>query len=73
MKENVFKVFVKKADLTSVGLHPTSKEIYDLMYITTCDLAVKRWRGEWSFCPVCLARMESDGVFLHKSRKDILV
>lgn len=73
MKESVYKVFVKRADLTSIGLHPTSKEIYDLMHITTCELAIKRWKDEWSFCPVCLARIEFDGAINHRSRKDILV
>lgn len=73
MKDGAYKVFVKRADLKSIGLHPTSLEIYDLMHITTCELAIKRWRNTWSFCPVCLAMIDEDGSINHKERKDILV
>jgi hypothetical protein len=72
MKEN-HKVFVKKVDLKSKGLYPSSQELYDLMHIVTCERAVERWQEEWSFCPVCLARYEADGWIGHKERKEILV
>jgi len=71
MRENNHKVLVLKKDLTSQGLYPSSQELYDLMHLTTCEHATKRWQEEWSFCPVCLARYESDGAILHRLRKDI--
>lgn len=66
MSESNLKVRVLKKDLTTRGLYPTSQELYDLMHIITCERAIDRWQEEWSFCPVCLARYESDGLFKHK-------
>lgn len=67
------KVFVKRENLTSIGLHPTSKELYDLMHLVSCTHAIQRWKDEWSFCPVCLSMVDEDGIARHKTRKDILV
>lgn len=73
MSASNHKVFVLKKDLTSRGLSPSSAELYDLMHLTTCEHAERRWRDEWTFCPVCLVSVDSDGVIEHRERKDILV
>lgn len=73
MRPNEYKVFVKRDQLSSKGLYPTSQELYDLMHIVSCVRAIERWKEEWSFCPVCLASYEADGAIKHKERKDILV
>ncbi len=67
------KVFVQKKDLTTIGLRPSSQELYDMMHILSCELAEKRWKDEWSFCPVCLCMMDEDGIFVHLPRKLIEV
>lgn len=73
MGKSNHKIFVKKEKLESTGLHPTSKELYDLMHLTSCEHADRRWKEEWSFCPVCLEMIDEDGYPRHKLRKDILV
>lgn len=73
MKPGAYKVLVKKENLKTKGLFPTSQELYDLMHLVSCDHAEKRWKDEWSFCPVCTAMVGEDGFINHKERKDILV
>ncbi len=67
------KVFVKRDELKTIGLHPTSLELYDLMHLVSCTHAIKRWKDSWSFCPVCMTMMDEDGLIRHRDRKDILV
>lgn len=74
------QIFVEKKDLTTKSLSPTSEELFDLMHLTSCEHAVKRWKPEWILCPVCSQPYElcidmHDGVIglqLHKTRKDLL-
>lgn len=73
MRPGEHKVFVKRENLKTLGLHPTSKELYDLMHLVSCDHAIMRWKEEWSFCPVCLGMAGEEGWIAHKERKDILV
>ena len=65
------EVLVKRDDIETTGLYPSSLELYDLMHITTCEQAVARWQEEWSFCPVCLARYEVTGDIFHKHKNAI--
>ncbi len=69
MTESNLKILVLKKDLKTRGLYPTSQELYDLMYIITCERAIAKWQEEWSFCPVCLARYKADGNFDHQIGK----
>lgn len=66
------RILKKKSELTTVGLLPSSSELYDLMHMTSCIEAAKKWGEEWSFCPVCLARYDENGMVLHRPIKEIL-
>jgi hypothetical protein len=64
-------MLVKKANLTSKGLFPSSQELFDLMHITSCEHAHERWKKHWSFCPVCGAMPDNDGLIKHKEKAEI--
>ncbi|MES1986997.1 MAG: hypothetical protein V4440_03030, partial [Pseudomonadota bacterium] len=68
------EILVKREDLTTTGLRPSSQELYDLMHLISCEHAIKRWNIGWSFCPVCLGRIGEDGITVrHRPRKEIEV
>jgi len=84
MKEKAKKpqheILVTKDKLTSHNLSPTSIELFELMHLTSCEHAVKRWKPEWICCPVCgeafQYSIDSGGVIAiqpHKPRRDILI
>ncbi len=72
-RPRVRKILVARNQLTSIGLFPSSFELYDMMHVTTCAKAIELWEEEWSFCPVCLARYEADGSIRHDLRRDLFV
>jgi len=43
------------------------------MYLETCVSAAALWNPDWSFCPVCLAQVEEDGVVTHLPKEMIEV
>jgi hypothetical protein len=75
------EILVQKKDLTSRSFSPSSQELFDLMHLTSCDHAIKKWRDEWMICPVCnqtfVPQMDhvlgQTSYVFHKSREDILV
>lgn len=79
-KQKQHEIFVKKENLTSQNLSPTSIELFEMMHLTSCEHAIKRWKEEWITCPVCSQPfqygLDSYGIVAmqpHKQRKDILV
>lgn len=77
-KKKQHEIFVPPGKLTSKNLGPTPIELYELMHLTSCDHAIKRWKDHWLVCPVCnepiQLAFDQNGVMigmtLHKSRKD---
>lgn len=75
------EILVQKQDLTTKSLSPTSQELFDMMHLTSCDHAIKRWKDEWILCPVCSLpyHMVVDPVHgvmpyhPHKTREELLV
>ena len=74
------EILVAKDKLTTRSLSPSSQELFDLMHLTSCDHAIKRWRDHWMVCPVCNAPVtlvhdqSGYGSYIgHKEREEILV
>ncbi len=75
-KKPQHEILVQKKDLTTRSLSPSSEELFDLMHLTSCDHAIKRWKDHWFLCPVCsqpFAHSWDMTYTAHKSRKDLLV
>jgi hypothetical protein len=73
-KKPQYEILVKKDQLTSKNLSPTPQELYDMMHLTSCEHAIKRWKEEWILCPVC-SQASSGGdadIYVHKTRKELL-
>lgn len=74
-------VLVTKDKLTTRSLSPSSSELFDLMHLTTCEIAIKKWNDNWLICPVCNSTVghQMDSTYglvsytRHKPREDILV
>lgn len=75
------EIIVQKAQLTTRSFSPSSQELFDLMHLTSCDHAIKKWKDHWMICPVCNGVVtttadETYGVVSyvgHKERAEILV
>ena len=75
------EIFVPIGQLTSKNLGPTSRELYELMHLTSCDHAIQRWKEHWMMCPVCGSAFSliidvefGSGIvsaIRHKTRKEI--
>ena len=80
-KQKQHEILVNKLDLTTRSLSPTSDELFELMHLTSCDHAIKRWKEQWLLCPVCNGSVKYSvdstyglvGYIEHKRREDILV
>ncbi len=69
-------ILVQKDKLTTRSFSPSSQELFELMHLTSCDHAIKKWRDEWMICPVCNQSfiLSSEGSYIgHKRREDYLV
>ncbi len=74
------EILVQKKDLQTKSFSPSSEELFDLMHLTSCEHAIKRWNPEWMLCPVCSQPYELCidvydkvvGLHMHKTRKDLL-
>ncbi len=56
--------------LTAKNLGPTPMELFSLMHLTTCDLAVRSWKDHWTMCPVCCQVFSKTGTLTHKFREE---
>ncbi len=68
-------ILVDKSKLTAKNISPTAAELFDLMHLTTCEIAVKRWNPTWFTCPVCAEtyKLKFDshyGVIMAMTHKD---
>lgn len=75
------EILVTKDNLSTRSLSPTSEELFELMHLTSCDHAIKRWKEAWLICPVCNGTVKYSidttyglvNFIEHKRREDILV
>lgn len=75
-KKPQHQIVVKKENLTTRSLSPSSQELFELMHLTSCDHAIQRWKANWLLCPVCNGAIinSAEGSYVeHKTREDILV
>ena len=69
------EIVVTKDKLTSRSLSPSSDELFELMHLTSCEHAIKKWKDEWLICPVCNQSFAIgfEGAYtVHKRREDIV-
>ena len=71
-EKNSRRSFVKRENLNRLVQSPSVFELYDLMHITTCELAIDKWDDKWMFCPVCGARWNDGGGMRHRKPTDFI-
>ena len=66
------RAFRARDQLTDLVQWPTTKDLYDLMHISSCNVVynAEKWDPKWTFCPVCGRTMDNDGNIAHESRRD---
>jgi len=73
MKEKVKRPRLASRDsLKPLIQSPSVYELYDLMHISSCSLAIDRWDNRWLFCPVCGARENNAGRVIHRTADEFV-
>lgn len=67
------KILLPRAAIKDNGMSPSNLELFDLMHITSCEIAIKAWQPDWAFCPVCLQLIDEDGLCIHRAREDFVI